>query len=55
VLEIESGRNDDAFEVRITHPEIEERRMSDLAGILERFLDDYEITQERAVLVKRLD
>jgi hypothetical protein len=55
VLEIASGRNDDAFEVRITHPEIEERRMSDLAGILERFLDDYEITQERAVLVKRLD
>ena len=55
VLEIESGRTDDAFEVRITHPGIEDRRMSDLAGILERFLDDYEITQERAVLVKRLD
>jgi hypothetical protein len=54
-LEIECGRTDDAFEVRITHPEIEERRMSDLAGILERFLDGYEITQERAVLVKRLD
>ena len=55
VLEIESGRTDDAFEVRITHPELEDRRMSDLAGILERFLDDYEITKERAVLVKRLD
>ena len=55
VLEIESGRTDDAFEVRITHPELEDRRMSDLAGILERFLDDYEITPTSAVLVKRLD
>jgi hypothetical protein len=55
VLEIESGRTDDAFEVRITHPELGDRRMSDLAGILEQFLDDYEITPTRAVLVKRLD
>ena len=55
VLEIESGRTVDAFEVRITHPELEDRRMSDLAGILERFLDDYEITPTSAVLVKRLD
>ena len=55
LLEIESGRTGDAFEVRITHPELEDRRMSDLAGILERFLDDYEISKERAVLVKRLD
>ncbi|MCA1688258.1 MAG: hypothetical protein LC714_06650 [Actinobacteria bacterium] len=55
VLEIESARTDDAFEVRITHPEIEDRRMSDLAGILERFVDGYEITPTRAVLVKRLD
>ena len=55
VLEIESRLKDDAFEVRITHPELGERRMSDLAGILERFLDDYEISKERAVLLKRLD
>jgi hypothetical protein len=55
VLEIESGRTDGAFEVRIAHPELRERRMSGLAGILERFLDDYEITPTRAVLVKRLD
>ena len=55
VLEIESGRTDEAFEVRITHPELECRRMSDLPGILERFLDGYEITPTRAVLVKRLD
>jgi hypothetical protein len=54
VLEIESRREGDAFEVRITHPELRERRMSDLAGILERFLDAHEITATRAVLVKRL-
>jgi hypothetical protein len=54
VLEIEAGRTDGAFEVRITHPELEERRMSDLPGILERFLDGHEITSTRAVLVKRL-
>lgn len=54
VLEIESGSTDGVFEVRITHPELRERRMSDLPGILERFLDGYEITATRAVLVKRL-
>jgi hypothetical protein len=54
VLEIESGRTEEAFEVRITHPELKERRMNDLSGILERFLDEHEITATRAVLVKRL-
>jgi hypothetical protein len=54
VLEIESERADDALEVRITHPELGERRMRDLPGILERFLDGYEITATRTVLVKRL-
>ena len=54
VLEIETGRTDEAFEVRITHPDLEERRMADLSGILERFLDWHEITAIRAVLVKRL-
>ena len=54
VLEIESRREGDAFEVRITHPELGERRMSDLPGILERFLDAHEITATSAVLVKRL-
>jgi hypothetical protein len=55
VLEIESRRTDDAFEVWIAHPELRDRRMSDLSGILERFLDGYEITPTHAVLVKRLD
>jgi hypothetical protein len=54
VLEIESERTEDVLEVRITHPELGERRMRDLPGILERFLDGYEITATRAVLVKRL-
>jgi hypothetical protein len=54
VLEIESGRTEEALEVRITHPELKERRMNDLSGILERFLDEHEITATRAVLVKRL-
>ena len=54
VLEIETARTDEAFEVRITHPELEERRMDDLPGILEQFLDEHEITATRAVLVKRL-
>ena len=55
VLEIESERTHDVLEVRITHPELGERRMRDLSGILERFLDGYEITATHAVLVKRLD
>jgi hypothetical protein len=55
VLEIESERTEDVLEVRITHPELGERRMRDLQGILERFLDGYEITATRAVLVKRLN
>jgi hypothetical protein len=54
VLEIESGHTDDAFEVRITHPELRDRRMSGLPEILERFLDAYEITPTRAVLIKRI-
>ena len=54
LLEIESGRAEGTFEVRIAHPELKERRMSDLAGILERFVDEYEITPTRAVLIKRL-
>jgi hypothetical protein len=51
----EKNVGEDGLEVRITHPELGERRMRDLPGILERFLDGYEITATRAVLVKRLD
>ena len=55
VLELESERTEDVLEVRIAHPELGERRMRDLPGILERFLDGYEITATRTVLVKRLN
>jgi hypothetical protein len=55
VLEIESERTGKVLRICITHPELEDRRMSDLTRILEHFLDGYEIAPTRAVLVKRLD
>ena len=54
VLEIESVHDEEVFRISIKHPEIEERRMRDLEGVLQRFLDDYEITPTRAMLEKRL-
>ena len=54
VLEIESEHDDGVITIRIVHPEVKRRRMSDLSGILEQFLDGYDITPTRAVLVKRL-
>jgi hypothetical protein len=54
VLEIESTHDEEVFRLTIEHPEIEERRMRDLESVLERFLDGYELTPARAVLVKRL-
>ena len=54
VLEIESSHDGEVFTIRIAHPEVHHRRMSDLSGILEQFLDGYEVTPTRAVLVKRL-
>ncbi len=54
VLEIESELDAEVFRISIVHPEVKHRRMSDLSGILEQFLDGYEVTPTRAVLVKRL-
>ncbi len=54
ILEIESEHDDEFFAICIVHPEVRHRRMSDLSGILEQFLDGYEIAPIRAVLVKRL-
>ena len=54
VLEIESEPNEEVFRISITHPEIKERRVKDLEGVLQRFLDDHEITPTRAMLVKRM-
>ena len=54
LLKIESFHDEVVFRISIEHPEIEERRMRDLEGVLETFLDGYELTPTRAVLVKRL-
>ena len=54
VLEIESVDDEEVVSISIKHPEIKQRRLKDLGRVLERFLDDYEITPTRAVLVKRL-
>jgi hypothetical protein len=54
VLEIQCEDDDVAIRISIKHPEIKERRMKDLEGVLERFLDDYEITPSRVMLEKRL-
>ena len=51
-LEIVSEHTEETFRITITHPRLEERRMTDLSGILGRFLDDYEISPTRTVLVK---
>lgn len=54
VLEIESEHDEKTIEISIKHPWIEKRRMRDLEGLLETFLDGYEITPTRVMLVKRL-
>jgi hypothetical protein len=54
VLEIESVHDQEVFRIFIKHPEIKQRRLKDLEHVLQRFLDDYEITPTRAMLVKRL-
>jgi hypothetical protein len=53
-LEIESVTAGGAVSVIIHHPEIGERRMASLGEIMDQYLDGYEISPDRAVLVKRL-
>ena len=45
------------FRVVIEHPELPEggRRMRNLSGLLERFVDGYEISPTRTVLAKSLE
>ena len=54
VLEIESLHDEEVVRISIKHPQIEQRRLKDLERVLQRFLDDYEITPTRAMLEKRL-
>ena len=54
VLKMESEHDEEVFRISITHPEIKQRRMKELEGVLQRFLDDYEITPSHATLEKRM-
>lgn len=55
-LRIEDRSSGEEFRVEIEHPELpdENRRMQNLSGVLDRFVDGYEISATRTVLVKRL-
>ena len=53
-LKIESQTSGDALRITIRHPELRKPRMSGLEGIMEQFLDGYELSPTRVVLVKRL-
>ncbi len=54
-LEVESETTRDTVRITIHHPELRRRRMADLEGIMEQFLDGHELSPTRAVLIKRLD
>ena len=54
VLEVRSEVSGGQLRISVGHPRIEERRMSDLEGILRRFLDDHAISPTGVVLVKGL-
>jgi hypothetical protein len=53
-LEIESETTEEALKITIRYPELRRRRMADLEGIMEQFLDGHELSPREAVLVKRL-
>lgn len=54
-LEVETEVAGNAAKTTIRHPEIKARRMADLEGIMEQFLDGHELSPTKAVLVKRLE
>ncbi len=54
-LEVESETTGVTYKVTLRHPELHGRRMAGLEGIMEQYLDGYELSPERAVLVKRLE
>jgi hypothetical protein len=53
-LEVESETAGEAVRVILRHPELRGRRMSDLEGIMEQYLDGHEVSPTQSVLVKRL-
>lgn len=53
-LEVESETVGDAVRIAIRHPELHDRRMVGLEGIMQQYLDGYELSRSEAVLVKRL-
>lgn len=56
VLKISSEHSSERLRIAIEHPELspESRRMHNLSDLLERFLDGYEISATRTVLIKDL-
>ena len=56
VLKISSEHSRERLRITIEHPELssESRRMHNLSELLERFLDGYEISADRTVLIKDL-
>jgi hypothetical protein len=53
-LEVESESTGDTVRITIRYPQMHGRRMADLEGIMEQYLDGYELSPSRAVLIKRL-
>lgn len=53
-LEVESKGAGDTVRITLRHPELRGRRMSDLEGIMEQYLDGHELSPTEAVLLKRL-
>ena len=55
ILEVESEVSGYIVRTTIRHPEINYRRMADLEGIMKQFLDGYDLSPTKAVLIKRLE
>jgi hypothetical protein len=53
-LTVESEIAGDAVKITLSHPGFEVRRMNGFEGILEQFLDGYDLSPTRTILVKRL-
>ena len=54
ILEIEFETSDEDLRITVRHSELTGRRMVGLEGIMEQFLDGYELSTTSAVLIKRL-